>query len=79
MDYQKIIKVSNDKLKTKFPEIVQDIKNCVLAGSTGSEIIFILGKYIKNLESINIEAYHLIKLEIVDYLNECKKNGIKIQ
>jgi hypothetical protein len=78
MDYEKILKISKEKLKDKYPEIIEEIKNCIISGSTGGEIIFRVGKYIKDLECMNNGAYSIIRKDIEDYLNECKKNGIII-
>lgn len=78
MDYQKILKVAENNLQNEFPEIFENIKNCIISGSTGGEIISRVGKYLKDLQFINVDAYNLIKEDIVNYLLVCKQNGIII-
>lgn len=75
MDYQKILKKAVDKLQDKFPQVVEDIEDCISSGSTGGEIISSVGKYVKDLEFKNNEAYNILKNEIQEYLQLCKKNG----
>ncbi|MCR5861193.1 hypothetical protein LRS05_03110 [Flavobacterium sp. J372] len=76
MDYQKILHVSEDRLRSKFPEIVDGIKDCIISGSTGGEIIFNVGGYLSDLKFNNPEAYVTIEKEISSYLKMCKENGI---
>jgi hypothetical protein len=78
MDYEKILKISIKKLQNEYPEIIDGIKNCIAMGSTGGEIMFMVGKYLKDLKCVNNQAYSVIKEDIENYLNECKKNGLII-
>lgn len=79
MDYQRILNIAKEKIEIEFPEIINDIKNCISAGSTGGEIAFIVGKYLKDMEKTNPTAYTLMRKEIEEYIIECKKEGLIIK
>ncbi|KGO92191.1 hypothetical protein [Flavobacterium subsaxonicum] len=78
MDYQKILNVSESKLQLRFSDVVENIKDCIISGSTGGEIISKVGKYLKDLKFTDIEAYLVIENDIITYLKTCKENGIII-
>ena len=79
MDYQKILYIVEKKIGSEFPEILQDIKDHIISGSTGGEITFMVGKYLKDLEKTNFIAYNLLRIEIEDYIIKCKKEGLIIK
>lgn len=79
MDYQGILKIVEKKMKLDFDYIIRDIKDCISMGSTGGEISSIVGKYLKDLEINNYQAYSILKEDIEKYLLECKKQGLYIQ
>ncbi|WP_116790380.1 hypothetical protein [Flavobacterium psychrotrophum] len=78
MDYERILNVAKLKFQTKFPKIVNDLEECIAAGSTGGEIIVRVGKYLYDLKNMNKIAYLEIQEEIISYLNSCRANGILI-
>ena len=64
--YDKII----EKWKgTEYEFLIKDLHNCSLGAATGGEGIGIIGKYLKDLEENNINAYNLVKDLIEEYLD----------
>jgi len=78
MDYQSILKIAEIKLNGEFDYIIRDIKKSISAGSTGGEIISMVGKYLKDLKINNPQAYTLLEKDIQLYLRECKRQGLDI-
>ena len=79
MNYQKTLDTIKNKIGDEFPSIINDIENCIMAGSTGGEITSMVGKYLKDLEKTNLRAYNLMRNEIEDYIIGCKKEGLIIR
>lgn len=78
MNYQNTLDAIKKKIENKYPSVIKDIEICIIAGSTGGEITSMIGKYLKDLEKINPNAYNLIRNEIKEYIIECKKEGLSI-
>ena len=57
-------------------EVVDGIELRMRSGSTGSEIIAMVGKYLSDL--IRIPKYAFIKKEVELYLDYCKSIGLEI-
>lgn len=70
--------VAEENFRFKHPEVIADIKDCISSGATGGEIISRVGKYLKDLEFSNKNAYLIIEDSIKNYLEICKNNGIII-
>lgn len=75
MDYRIVLTIVEEKLGNSFPYIADDIKDLIASGSTGGEIMSMIGKYLKDLQEKNETAYDLIKEDILKYLEHCRKNG----
>lgn len=54
------------------------LKKILSTGGSSTEIIFIVGKYLIDLEKNDINAHSLIKNEVIEYKNLCKKIGIDL-
>ncbi|MFD2601873.1 hypothetical protein [Flavobacterium suzhouense] len=78
MDYRLILEKATSNLQN-YPEVIEEIKDCITLGSTGGEIISRLGKYLKDLPDKNIKAYSLIEKDAVLYLKVCESNGYLIK
>jgi len=78
MDYRGILKIAKEKLDANFSYVIKDIENEISAVSTGGEIVMRVGKYLKDLETKEKNAYLILKEEIVKYLKDCKRNGLII-
>lgn len=78
MDYNKILEIAKFKLNKKDESIIKDIEDLISIGSTGGEIVGMVGKYLKDLEVSNYQAYLLLKQDIAGYITECKRNGLII-
>jgi hypothetical protein len=78
MTYQQILEIAEVRLQNKFPYVVTDLRDQIASGSTGGEIMGLVGKYLKNLKKNNSEAYSILENEIVEYLSECKRYGIVV-
>jgi len=78
MDYLGILKIAEKKLGLEFNYIINDIEVCIASGSTGGEISGLVGKYLKDLELKNKQAYNILKKDIEQYILECKKQGLFI-
>ena len=74
--YRRIIKVLMESNKH---EIVLDLENLIASAATGSEILFLTGKYLLDLCHNNPLVYQAIKELIEEYLKYCKLNGIIIK
>jgi hypothetical protein len=79
MDYLKILEIATQKVGIEFPFIINEIKARISAGSTGGEIIGMVGKYLKDMEKENPIAYSYLSGDIKPYINECRKIGIIIR
>ncbi len=79
MDYRNILSVAEDKLGNIYPDVVFDMQELISSGSTGGEISSMVGKYLKDLEIKNREAYSIMEKDIQLYLFHCKKQGLYVQ
>lgn len=75
MNYQNILITATNKIGTEFPDVINDIEYRISAGSTGGEIIGMVGKYLKDLEMTNPAAYSILIKEIEEYISDCKRIG----
>lgn len=78
MNYQDMLNVAAVKMAEKHSEIIDEIKDRISSGSTGSEITMMVGKYLKDLKYQNSDAYLVLQDEIEAYLLTCKKQGLII-
>lgn len=58
---------------------VSNLKDCTSAGCTGSEILSMTGKYLKDLKVSDSESYKIIRFEIACYLFYCRMQGLLIK
>lgn len=77
MDYQKILQIVKNKVNSDY--IIKDIQDCISRGSTGGEISFMVGKYLKDLEFKDNKVYSVLKEDISKYLIECENQGLIVE
>lgn len=76
--YQEILSIAKSKLAGSYDNVIEELNVIISMGSTGGEIIAMVGKYLKDLEQKNLQVYEIMKKDILDYLNECRKQGLYI-
>lgn len=76
--YQRILSEAKTKLTGKYDYVIEELKEIISIGSTGGEIISMVGKYLKDLKQNNPLVYEIMEKDIVDYLSECRRQGIYI-
>ena len=60
-------------------DVIADLENSDAGAVTGSEALMATGYYLSSLKRNNPLVYELIKEQIMEYLEYCKKNGIIIK
>ncbi len=78
MDYNTILQIAEIKLGIEFNHIIEDLKYHISAGCTGGEIDSMVGKYLKDLQINDINAYSILKDDINMYLIELRRRGLII-
>ena len=77
MDFYKTIdKIKQTLTDNNFSAIAEEISACALQGSTGSEILMIVGHYLLQLKEASPKAYLLIQKDIEEFVSECNKIGL---
>lgn len=76
MHYTEIVQIAENKLSNK--KTIEELKDVVASGFTGTEIAMMVGHYLKHLDEKDIASYLLLKSDIIAYLNSCRKNGLWI-
>jgi len=77
MDFYKTIdKIKQALNKNGYNAIAKEISACVQQGSTGSEILMIVGHYLQQLKEITPKAYALIQKDAEEFVSECNKIGL---
>ncbi|HXP48868.1 MAG TPA: hypothetical protein VN922_02880 [Bacteroidia bacterium] len=77
MDFYKTIDHIKQALIDNHHETIADeITSRVQQGSTGSEILMIVGFYLKELKESAPQAYALIKEDAEEFISECNKIGL---
>ncbi|HTO15165.1 MAG TPA: hypothetical protein VLZ83_05315 [Edaphocola sp.] len=76
MNYELIVSQIENKLKIKYPEVMNTLYGIIRAGSTGGEIISEIGYYLLSLEKINNEVFEIISDEIRVFLRAGNEEGI---
>lgn len=79
MDYNTLLQIAESKLGIEFNHIIKDIKYHISAGCTGGEISMMVGKYLKDLQYNDINAYSILKDDINMYLLYLRKQGLIIE
>lgn len=72
MDYREILSIVEQKLYPEHSMIIEELKICILSGSTGGEIHANVARYLHDLQFHNRIAYSILKNEIDKYLLELK-------
>jgi hypothetical protein len=73
-----------DEIKNKlsingFSNRALELDNSAVSASTGSEAVCLQGKYLIDLEMTDSVAFNLVKEEIADFIQLCKKVGLFIR
>ena len=79
MDINQITEGIKEKCRlNNYPEIEKEIDKRIRAGSTGSEILLMVGKYLADLKKTKKDLFDLIKIEVEAYLKYCTAHGLTI-
>ena len=77
MDFYKIIdRVKQTLIDNNYSAIAEAISSCLTKGSTGSEILMMVGSYLQKLRTISPKAYALIQKDAEEFISECNKIGL---
>jgi hypothetical protein len=77
MDFYKIIdRIKQTLIDNKLETIAGEISSCVQQGSTGSEILMIVGSYLQKLKETAPKVYILIQKDAEEFISECNKIGL---
>ncbi len=74
--YKTIDKIKQTLTDNNFGTIAKKISSCVEQGSTGSEILMIVGHYLLQLKEVSPKAYSFIQKDVEEFISECNKIGL---
>jgi hypothetical protein len=77
MDFYKTIdKIKQILTDNNFGAIAEKISSCEEQGSTGSEILMIVGSFLQKSRVASPKAYALIQKDVEEFVSECNKIGL---
>jgi hypothetical protein len=80
MDFNELTENIKQKLiDNGYSKYSIDIDECISEGSTGTEITFLVGKYLVDLKVNDKIVYDLIETEVTNYIKFAKNIGLEIK